>query len=169
MKTRLVRIAVIVMFLGVSSTVLAQDSCDGLYGQGENRFSVATGSPGELGLVEVLAEVFSAGTDTSVCWKKAGSGESLKMLREKSVDMVMVHAPAAEKKAVDEGWAANRILIGSNAPQEYPAHRLLPKRTGRLHRRGRSSFPGGTIRERTRRRWISGRGRISLLPANGML
>lgn len=126
MKTRLVRIAVIVMFLGVSSTVLAQDSCDGLYGQGENRFSVATGSPGELGLVEVLAEVFSAGTDTSVCWKKAGSGESLKMLREKSVDMVMVHAPAAEKKAVDEGWAANRILIGSNeffivGPPDDPA------------------------------------------------
>ncbi len=28
--------------------------------------------------------------------------------------MIMVHAPAAEKKAVEEGWAVNRTLIGSN-------------------------------------------------------
>jgi tungstate transport system substrate-binding protein len=28
--------------------------------------------------------------------------------------MVMVHAPAAEKQAVAEGWATRRTLIGSN-------------------------------------------------------
>lgn len=30
------------------------------------------------------------------------------------VDLVMVHAPAAEKKAVKEGWATMRTLLGSN-------------------------------------------------------
>lgn len=38
----------------------------------------------------------------------------MKALKEKSVDMIMVHAPAAEKKALEEGWATKRVLIGSN-------------------------------------------------------
>jgi len=38
----------------------------------------------------------------------------MKFLKEKHVDMIMVHAPAAEKKAVEEGWATKRMLIGSN-------------------------------------------------------
>ena len=37
---------------------------------------------------------------TKMCWIKAGSGVSLKLLKEKKADMIMVHAPAAEKKAV---------------------------------------------------------------------
>ena len=36
------------------------------------------------------------------------------MLKDKEVDMIMVHAPAAEKKAVQDGWATRRTLIGSN-------------------------------------------------------
>jgi tungstate transport system substrate-binding protein len=40
--------------------------------------------------------------------------------------MVMVHAPEAEKKAVSEGWATNRTLLGSNefyivGPESDPA------------------------------------------------
>ena len=50
----------------------------------------------------------------------------MKFLKEKQVDMIMVHAPAAEKKAVEEGWATKRMLIGSNefyivGPPEDPA------------------------------------------------
>ncbi len=61
-----------------------------------------------------LAESFNAKKDYSLCWVKAGSGESLKLLKDKQVDMIMVHAPAAEKKAVADGWATKRTLIGSN-------------------------------------------------------
>jgi len=100
--------------------------CKAVYGDGATTFSLATGSPGELGLLEKLAEVFNAANDSSMCWKKAGSGASLKLLKEKDVDMVMVHAPAAEKKAVEEGWAIDRTLIGSNefyivGPKDDPA------------------------------------------------
>jgi len=49
-----------------------------------------------------------------MCWRKAGSGKSLKFLKNKDVDIVMVHAPAAEKKAVEDGWAIKRSLIGSD-------------------------------------------------------
>jgi tungstate transport system substrate-binding protein len=104
----------------------ARERYDGEYGTGPNRFSVATGSPGELGLLKALGEAFSSKLNTTLLWKKAGSGESLKALREKTVDMIMVHAPAAEKKAVEEGWATTRVLIGSNeffivGPADDPA------------------------------------------------
>ncbi len=92
----------------------AQEKCAGTYGGGKNTFSLATGSPGELGLLKVLGDAFGKKADATLCWMKAGSGESLKLLQDKKVDMIMVHAPDAEKKAVADGWATNRFLIGSN-------------------------------------------------------
>jgi tungstate transport system substrate-binding protein len=108
------------------STGWADSSCKAVYGDGEAQLRLATGSPGELGLVEVLADAFNREHGTSICWKKAGSGKSLQLLKDKEVDVVMVHAPAAEKKAVAEGWAIKRSLIGSNefyivGPAEDPA------------------------------------------------
>jgi len=104
----------------------AEANCDGLYEGGPEKFSLATGSPGELGLVKVLAEAFNSIGKTTLCWQKAGSGESLKLLKDKKADLIMVHAPAAEKKAVEEGWATKRALIGSNefyivGPADDPA------------------------------------------------
>ena len=103
------------------------DECTAVYGEGPNTFRLATGSPGELGMLEAVAEVFNAKHNTSLCWRKAGSGKSLALLKEKKVDMVMVHAPAAEKQAVKEGWAIKRNLIGSNefyivGPKDDPAN-----------------------------------------------
>ncbi len=97
------------------------------YGAGKNAFSLATGSPGELGLLKELGEAFAKKADARLDWVKAGSGESLAYLKSGQVDMIMVHAPAAEKKAVAEGWAAGRVLIGSNeffivGPAADPAH-----------------------------------------------
>lgn len=98
----------------------------GVYGNGSHAFSLATGSPGQLGLVKALAEAFAAKEDAKVTWKEAQSGESLKLLREKAVDLIMVHAPDAEKQAVKDGWATKRSLIGSNeffivGPPDDPA------------------------------------------------
>lgn len=98
----------------LATNALALSDCTKAYGTGSTTIGLATGSPGELGLVEVLANEFNKTHDSKMCWKKAGSGESLKLLRDKKVDLVMVHAPAAEKQAVQEGWAVKRHLIGSN-------------------------------------------------------
>jgi tungstate transport system substrate-binding protein len=84
------------------------------YGAGPKVFSLATGSPGELGLLRELGEAFGKKHGARLDWVKAGSGESLDLLKSGQVDMIMVHAPAAERKAVAEGWAAGRVLIGSN-------------------------------------------------------
>lgn len=126
MRMRLLFVVTLVSWLAFCPAPGAQEKPDGEYGTGPHRFSLATGSPGELGLLKALGEAFSKKSNTTLLWKKAGSGESLKLLKDKSVDMIMVHAPAAEKKAVEEGWATRRVLIGSNefflvGPPEDPA------------------------------------------------
>jgi tungstate transport system substrate-binding protein len=93
---------------------VAQYSCTEIYGSGDRIFSVATGSPGELGLLKVLGEAFARKAGASLCWVKAGSGKSFKLLQQKIVDVILVHAPEAEKKAVQEGWATRRTLLGYN-------------------------------------------------------
>ena len=105
---------------------LAGGECKAVYGDGPGKLALATGSPGELGLVEALGKAFLPAQKATLCWRKAGSGASLKLLKGKKVDVVMVHAPAAEKTAVKEGWAVKRTLLGSNefylvGPESDPA------------------------------------------------
>ncbi len=110
----------------LSSPADADDQPAVAYGAGYHQFSLAAGSPGELGLLSVLAETFGRQENATMTWIKAGSGKSLELLRAKKVDLIMVHAPKAEKLAVQEGWAARRTLIGSNefvivGPPQDPA------------------------------------------------
>lgn len=108
------RIVLGLMLVCVSLLSLAADLEETVYGGGANRFVLATGSPGELGLLKVLAERFAGNHDAQMVWVKAGTGQSLNLLRDKKVDMVMVHAPAQVDKAIQEGWASGKTLIGSN-------------------------------------------------------
>lgn len=123
LKTQILLVFFILAF--IAGNVLAVE-CKATYGTSDQVFRLATGSPGELGLLKELADAFNATHKTAMCWVKAGSGKSLKLLKQKKVDAVMVHAPAAEKKAVADGWAIKRSLIGSNefyivGPQNDPA------------------------------------------------
>ncbi len=99
---------------------------DVTWGHGSRHLSVATGSPGETGLLERLATEFAERNDATVHWYRAGSGQALELLRQGKVDMVLAHAAEAEQKAVADGWATGRALIGSNefwivGPKEDPA------------------------------------------------
>lgn len=104
----------LVLFSSIWFSATAMAGETETYGSGKNRFILATGSPGELGLLKLLSETFASREQASMVWMKAGTGQSLKLLREKQADMVMVHAPGGEAIAVAEGWATNRTLIGSN-------------------------------------------------------
>ena len=120
------RLILAVMVLAIPSLCFAQTACTETYGSGPNRFSLATGSPGELGLLKALGDAFAKKENAALCWVKAGTGESMQLLKDQKVDMIMVHAPAAEKKAVEDGWAVRRHLIGSNefyivGPPDDPA------------------------------------------------
>ena len=99
---------------------------EAVYGMGLKSFTLATGSPGELGLLQALGEAFDKKEGARLIWIKAGSGTSLRLLKNAQVDMIMVHAPDAVNKAISEGWAVNRTLIGSNefyivGPKNDPA------------------------------------------------
>ncbi|ATB69407.1 Tungstate-binding protein TupA [Sulfurospirillum diekertiae] len=116
---------VLITTLALCSVMFAAN-CTERYGKGALELKLATGSPGELGLVKALAEEFAKSNDMSLCWIKAGSGESLSLLKNKEVDLIMVHAPKGEKEALKEGWASDRSLIGSNefyitGPKKDPA------------------------------------------------
>ena len=98
-------------------TSLAQSNppkVEATYGQGSKSFRLATGSPGELGLLQQLGEAFDKKEGARLVWIKAGSGASLNLLKTQQVDMIMVHAPDGVNKAIAEGWATGRTLIGSN-------------------------------------------------------
>ena len=115
MGNRSLRLGFAVLAIILSGTsAYAVDQPAAVYGSGAHQFSLATGSPGELGLLQVLAEAFGKQDNAQMAWFKAGSGASLKLLKDKKVDLILVHAPAAEKKAVQDGWATQRTLIGSN-------------------------------------------------------
>ena len=120
--------------------VFAGENCNQVYGNGDLVVRLATGSPGELGLVKVLVQAFDQKNAVRICWRKAGSGASLKLLKDKAVDLVMVHAPAAEKLAVEQGWAVKRSLIGSNefyivGPKDDPAGILRATRAADAYQR----------------------------------
>ncbi len=105
----------ILLFAFFFSPAVSKDlKIQATYGEGTQTIRVATGSPGSLGLLKALAEPFCNVNHCQVQWIKKGSGASLKALKEGVVDVVMVHAPEAEKKAVAEGWATMRTLLGSN-------------------------------------------------------
>lgn len=115
-----------ILLLSMATLAAADDECKAVYGKGPDHFTLATASPGELGLLEKLIAAFNRKYKVTICWKKAGSGKSLRLLQARQADIVMVHAPAAEQKAVAEGWATQRTLIGSNefyvvGPKEDPA------------------------------------------------
>jgi tungstate transport system substrate-binding protein len=111
-------------------TTMAQNNPpkpEAIYGQGDKSFMLATGSPGELGLLQALGEAFDKKEGARLVWIKAGSGASLNILKNQQVDMIMVHAPEAVNKAISDGWATNRTLIGSNefymvGPKSDPAN-----------------------------------------------
>jgi tungstate transport system substrate-binding protein len=84
------------------------------YGEGQAVFRLATGSPGELGLLKAWGEAYCKANNCRLEWIKAGTGASMKLLQSKQVDLVMVHAPEQEKAAVHDGWASEPTLIGSN-------------------------------------------------------
>jgi tungstate transport system substrate-binding protein len=132
MRTKSVLLTLLAMLLSATIAQAAPKISES-YGPGPAEFTLATGSPGELGLLKVLGEAFGTKEKAKLNWVKAGSGESLDLLKSKSVDMIMVHAPAQEKAALAEGWAVNHALIGSNefyivGPKKDPAQ--IAKATG---------------------------------------
>jgi tungstate transport system substrate-binding protein len=85
-----------------------------------------TTSTDNSGLLAELLPAFQKASGYEVRVIAVGTGKALRMGRDGDVDVVLVHAPAAEKKFVDEGYGVNHepvmyndfVLVG---PKSDPA------------------------------------------------
>jgi tungstate transport system substrate-binding protein len=73
-----------------------------------------TTSTEDTGLLNVLAPEFKKATGVDLRWTATGTGKALKLGESCDVDVLMVHAPDAEKKFVADGFGINRKEIMYN-------------------------------------------------------
>jgi tungstate transport system substrate-binding protein len=91
-----------------------------------NLILATTTSTQDSGLLEVLVPMFQEKTGYVVQTVAVGSGAALKMGEEGNADVLLVHAPAAEKELMEAGWGKDRFLVMHNdfvivGPVEDPA------------------------------------------------
>lgn len=73
-----------------------------------------TTSTEDTGLLDYLAPMVTKATGITVKWVSTGTGKALKLGENCDADVLLVHAPAAEKKFVDAGFGINRREIMYN-------------------------------------------------------
>jgi len=85
-----------------------------------------TTSTDNTGLLDVLAPEFKKDTGIELKWVSVGTGKALQMGQNCDVDVLLVHAPGAEKEFVDKGFGLNRTELMYNdfviiGPEKDPA------------------------------------------------
>jgi len=73
-----------------------------------------TTSTDDTGLLDYLAPHFKTATGYELRWTATGTGKALELGKNCDVDVLLVHAPKAEKKFVEEGNGINRVLVMYN-------------------------------------------------------
>ena len=91
-----------------------------------NLILATTTSTQDSGLLDVLVPMFESQTGYSVQTVAVGTGAALKMAEEGNADVLLVHAPSAEKVIMDEGFGKDRYLVMHNdfvivGPADDPA------------------------------------------------
>jgi tungstate transport system substrate-binding protein len=92
-----------------------------------------TTSTQDSGLLDVLVPLFEKKTGLTVKTISVGTGQALALAARGEADVTLAHAPALEKKFVDEGKMSNRRLVMYNdfvvvGPEADPAHVAGEKR-----------------------------------------
>ncbi len=73
-----------------------------------------TTSTDNTGLLDYLAPHFTQATGIALKWTAVGTGKALKLGENCDVDVLLVHAPPAEKAYVEKGFGVNRRQIMYN-------------------------------------------------------
>ena len=81
---------------------------------GESLMMATTTSTDNTGLLDYLIPNFKKDTGIDLKWTATGTGKALKMGENCDVDILMVHAPPAEKKFVNAGFGSDRKEIMYN-------------------------------------------------------
>jgi len=86
----------------------------GSWAEENNLMMATTTSTDNTGLLDYLAPQFKATTGIELRWTATGTGKALKLGQNCDVDILMVHAPPAEKKFVANGFGMDRREVMYN-------------------------------------------------------
>lgn len=94
--------------------------------EGRQLIMATTTSTDNTGLLEYLEPHFEKETGINLRWTATGTGKALELGKNCDVDVLLVHAPEAEKKFVENGHGKNRTEIMYNdfvitGPESDPA------------------------------------------------
>jgi tungstate transport system substrate-binding protein len=73
-----------------------------------------TTSTDNTGLLDYLAPIFKSETGIELQWISVGTGKALELGKNCDVDVLLVHAPAAEMKYVADGYGVDRQQVMYN-------------------------------------------------------
>ena len=73
-----------------------------------------TTSTQDSGLLDYLLPIFHEQSGYIVKTIAVGAGKALKMAEDGNADVLLVHAPSAEKELMDNGYGSDRVLIMHN-------------------------------------------------------
>ena len=95
-------------------------------GLGQELMMATTTSTDNTGLLDELGPKFEQDTGITLKWTAVGTGKALEIGRNCDVDILMVHAPDAEKQFVKNGYGVDRTRIMYNdfviiGPADDPA------------------------------------------------
>ncbi len=94
--------------------ILSLICCGLTFAADKSLMMATTTSTDNTGLLDYLAPHFTRATGIDLKWTAVGTGKALKMGENCDVDVLLVHAPAAEKKFVDAGFGTDRREIMYN-------------------------------------------------------
>jgi tungstate transport system substrate-binding protein len=86
----------------------------GAAAENEMLMMATTTSTDNTGLLDYLAPKFKEATGIELKWTATGTGKALKLGENCDVDILMVHAPPAEKKFVADGFGTDRREVMYN-------------------------------------------------------
>jgi tungstate transport system substrate-binding protein len=87
---------------------------ESVFAEGKQLMMATTTSTDNTGLLDYLAPKFKAATGIELKWTATGTGKALKLGENCDVDILMVHAPPAERKFVNAGFGKDRREIMYN-------------------------------------------------------
>lgn len=112
-----------IALIGITVLLL---SVHGWAAEGKTLMMATTTSTDNTGLLEYLKPAFEKATGIEWKWTATGTGKALKLGENCDVDILMVHAPSAEKQFVEAGFGIDRKEIMYNdfviiGPADDPA------------------------------------------------
>ncbi|MBT3177475.1 MAG: solute-binding protein [Desulfobacula sp.] len=114
------------IFLSILAALLVMILAINAQAQNKNLMMATTTSTDNTGLLDYLIPHFEKETGIALKWTATGTGKALKLGQNCDVDVLLVHAPPAEKKYIEKGYGKDRRQVMYNdfviiGPESDPA------------------------------------------------